>query len=107
MAKQLKILELHKEENHSYLADGIVKLYGPKDLEVLLLETSSSFASIDRAKYLFDHHKGFFGTLSMLKLTADKFHKASIETFCKSKVLFVHAAGENIYFQTQITVSLN
>lgn len=33
----------------------------------------------------------------MLKFIGDKFHKATIETFCKNNVLFVHAA-DNIRF---------
>ncbi|CAO3689774.1 unnamed protein product [Rhizopus stolonifer] len=83
MAKQLKTLELYKEENHSYLADGIIKLYGLKGLEVMLLETSGCFASSNRAKHSFDHHKGLFGALSMLKSIANQFNKAIIQTFCK------------------------
>lgn len=82
MAKQTRTLELYKEESHSYLADGIIKLYGLKDLEILLLEISGSFASMDRAKHSFDHHKGVFRALSMLKSIADKYEKAYIETFC-------------------------
>ena len=98
MAKQLKILGLYKEENHSYLSDGIIKLYGLKGLEVLLLEASGSFASMDWAKHSFGHHKDVFGALSMLKSIADKCEKASIEAFCQCKVFFVHAAGNTVFF---------
>lgn len=76
MATQTRTLELYKEESHSYLADVIIK-----GLESLLLEISGSFASMDRAKHSFDHHKGVFRALSMLKSIADKYEKAYIEAF--------------------------
>ncbi|ORE05636.1 hypothetical protein BCV72DRAFT_330383, partial [Rhizopus microsporus var. microsporus] len=40
-------------------------------LRDLLLETSSCFGCNDRSKISFDHHKGSFGVLSMLKTTVD------------------------------------
>ncbi|GAA5798331.1 hypothetical protein HPULCUR_003733 [Helicostylum pulchrum] len=93
MAKQLKSLEFYDEESHTHLADGLFKLYGLKGLEILLLESSGCFGNTDRVKHSFDHHKGLFGALSMLKQIADSFHKASVDSFSKIKVLFVHAAG--------------
>ncbi|KAI9258446.1 hypothetical protein EDC94DRAFT_635717 [Helicostylum pulchrum] len=92
MAKQLKSFEFYDEESHTYLADGLFKLYGLKGLGILLLETSGCFGNTDRVKHSFDHHKGLFGSLSMLKQISDSFHKASVDTFSKIKVLFVHAA---------------
>lgn len=97
MGKQLKNIPLYKEDNHSYLADGIIKLYGLKNIEIVLLETSGCFGSIDKSKIAFDHHKGLFGALAMLKSIADEFPMATVETFQKCKVFFVHGAGENIY----------
>ncbi|PHZ09865.1 uncharacterized protein RHIMIDRAFT_239980 [Rhizopus microsporus ATCC 52813] len=79
-----------------YLADDIIKLYGLCELEVPLLETSSHFGREDKAKSSFDHHKGLFGGLSMLKIIADKFSYGLIEAFSKLKVLFVHASGTRI-----------
>lgn len=38
------------EENITYLADGVIKLFSLKNLEVLLLETSSCFGCTDRSK---------------------------------------------------------
>lgn len=98
MATQLKTLEFVNEDIHSYLADGILKLYGLKGLEVMLVETSGCFGSTDRPKHSFDHHKGVFGSLSMLKSIADQFFHATIDTFCKMKVFFVHAAGKYDFF---------
>jgi hypothetical protein len=89
MMKQLD----DKDESTLYKADGIVKLYGMKGLEVLILETSSHFGSNDNAKSCFDHHKGLFGALSMIKTIADENYLGSIETFAKVKVIFVHASG--------------
>jgi hypothetical protein len=100
MSKQLKTLELFSDNSYSYLADGIVKLYGLKSLEILLLETSNNFGCNDKPKISFDHHKGLFGTLAMLNNIADEFPLASMETFSKCKVFFVHAAGkiQNVAF---------
>ncbi|KAG2203375.1 hypothetical protein INT47_010073 [Mucor saturninus] len=97
MGKQLKNIPLYKD-NHSYLADGIIKLHGLKNIEIVLLETSGCFGSIDKSKIAFDHHKGLFGDLAMLKSIADEFPMATVEAFQKCKVFFVHGAGKNIYF---------
>ncbi|KAG1055544.1 hypothetical protein G6F43_002499 [Rhizopus delemar] len=85
MGEQLKTLPLYKEDSHIYLADGIIKLNGVKNIEILLLETSGCFGSIDRSKIAFDHHKGLFGALAMLKSIADEFPMASMEAFQKCK----------------------
>ncbi|KAG1471658.1 hypothetical protein G6F56_001993 [Rhizopus delemar] len=90
MGKQLKSIPLYKEDNHSYLADEIIKLYGPENIEVLLLETSGCFGSNDKPKISFDHHKGLFGALAMLKSIADEFPMATVGTFQRS-------LGENVY----------
>ncbi|KAG1489126.1 hypothetical protein G6F48_011629 [Rhizopus delemar] len=97
MGEQLKTLPLYKEDSHIYLADGIIKLNGVKNIEILLLETSGCFGSIDRSKIAFDHHKGLFGALTMLKNIADEFPMASMEVFQKCKVFFVHGAGKNLH----------
>jgi hypothetical protein len=53
-----------------------------KEIEVLLLETSGHFANTDRPKVSFDHHKGLFGALSMLKYIADEYTHGKLETAC-------------------------
>lgn len=88
MEKQLK-----DEDDALYHADGILKLYGLKELEILLLETSSFFGCNSGVKKSFDHHKGLFGALAMLKTIADTFYFGSLDTLSKIKILFVHAAG--------------
>lgn len=79
---------------NQYKADGLIKLYGFKKLEVLLLETSGSLENNDKVKINFDHHKAIFGALAMLKTTADEFRFASVKTFQHLKLYFVHAAGK-------------
>jgi hypothetical protein len=51
MVNQLKHLPFYDEESHCYLADGIIKLHELKELEVLLLEASSSFETLTGQKY--------------------------------------------------------
>lgn len=89
MKKQLK----DDDDSNLYKADGIIKLYSLRELEVLLLETSSYFGSKDKTKASFDHHKGLFGALSMLKTIADEFYLGIAEVLSRVKVLFVHASG--------------
>lgn len=47
-------------------------------------------------KMNFDHHKGMFAVLSMLKTIADELKYASLDVFQKVKIFFVHAAGKLI-----------
>jgi hypothetical protein len=43
-----------------------------KELELLVLETSSNFIWKEKPKVSFDHYKGLFGALAMLKRIADE-----------------------------------
>jgi hypothetical protein len=58
MSKQLKELGLQVDDKSQYKADGIIKLFKMKEIEVLFLETSGSFGNKDKVKINFDHHKG-------------------------------------------------
>lgn len=93
MAKQLN----DNDDSTIYYADGIITLYGMEELEVLLLETSSFFGSKKNDKKCFDHHKGLFGSLSMIKTVADEYYLGSIENFSKIKIIFIQAAGTTFY----------
>lgn len=96
----LRLMAKHLTDNdHStiYYADGIITMYGMEELEVLLLETSSSFGSRKNDKKCFDYHKGLFGSLSMIKTVADEYYLGSIEQFSKVKIIFVQAAGTTFY----------
>jgi hypothetical protein len=81
MSKQLKELKIEEDDKSQYKADGIIKLFKMKEIEVLLLETSGSFDYKDRVKINFDHHKGTFGSLAILKTIADEFNYASLNKF--------------------------
>ncbi|KAI7871210.1 hypothetical protein BDF14DRAFT_1719393 [Spinellus fusiger] len=71
-----------------YKADDLIKLHKLKQIEVLLLETSSHFRSDDGVKSSFDYHKGLFGVLAMLKTVADEFYLGSEKVFSKLKLVF-------------------
>ncbi|EIE81514.1 hypothetical protein RO3G_06219 [Rhizopus delemar RA 99-880] len=75
------------------MTDGLIKLYDLKQLEILLLGTSGSFGNTDMVKIYFDHHKGTFRCLAMLKVLADEFFYASEEIFKKLKIFFLHASA--------------
>ncbi|EIE90024.1 hypothetical protein RO3G_14735 [Rhizopus delemar RA 99-880] len=86
MTQQLKASGLYKDNKSQYKADGLIKMDGIKKLEIVLLETSYRFGSKGRCKAGFDHHKGFFGSLSMMKTIADCFSLGTMESFKKVKV---------------------
>ncbi|EIE84365.1 hypothetical protein RO3G_09075 [Rhizopus delemar RA 99-880] len=95
MHKQLENTELYQNDNYNYFAYGIIKLYGLKKIEVLLLETSGSFGNTDKSKISYDHHKGLFGALVMLKNIADEFPLASMKAFQKCKAFFFTCCRKN------------
>lgn len=94
MKRQLKTYNLYIDDKSQYKSDGLIKLFGLKERELLLLETSGCFINKDKSKTNFDHHKGVFGALAMLKCIADDYTFASIEKFTEVKVFFLHAAGK-------------
>lgn len=93
MLKKSNESEIESDESTLYKADGIISLYDFNRVEVLLLETSGHFGSTDNPKSSFNHHKGLFGSLSMLKAVADNYLFETLETFKNLKVFFIHAAG--------------
>lgn len=93
MAKRSNELVTENDDAAVYKADGIISLYELDKLKVLLLETSGHYNNKDASKISFDHHKGLFGTLSMIKAIAEKYSFGSVEAFKKVKVFFLHAAG--------------
>ncbi|KAG0163481.1 hypothetical protein DFQ28_011623, partial [Apophysomyces sp. BC1034] len=93
MTKQLEFFGKHQDERYQYKADGVFRLFDDrKQMEILLLETSNVFECRDRGKIGFDHYKGIFGTIVMLKTIADYFRYATTAEFEKIKVFFVQAA---------------
>ncbi|CEG71361.1 hypothetical protein RMATCC62417_07106 [Rhizopus microsporus] len=93
MSKQLKLSGQQEDDRNCYKADGVFRLLKLCNIEVLLLEASGAYGSTDKTKKPFDHHKGMFGMLPMLKSTLDEFRYASVEIFDEVKVLFIHAAA--------------
>ncbi|CAO3607218.1 unnamed protein product [Mucor hiemalis] len=79
MSTQLKALNMLIDGRNKYNADGLIRMYG------------------DQSKSNFDHHKVFFGSLAMIKTIADEYQYASITTFKKVKVIFVHASDTIVY----------
>lgn len=96
MAKRSNELVTENDDAAVYMADGIISLYELDKLEVLLLETSGHYNNKDASKISFDHHKGLFSTLSMIKAIAEKYSFGSVEAFKKVKVFFLHTAGKTV-----------
>ncbi|KAG1443354.1 hypothetical protein G6F56_010698 [Rhizopus delemar] len=98
MSRQLKAVNLYVDDKNQYKSDGLVKLFGLNKLELLLLETSGSFSNKDKNKGKLDHHKGVYGALAMLKCIADDYQYATLKTFVKVKVFFLHAVDTKLHF---------
>ncbi|RCH92266.1 hypothetical protein CU097_012392 [Rhizopus azygosporus] len=96
MSKQLKLSGQQEDDRNCYKADGVFRLLKLCNIEVLLLEASGAYGSTDKTKKPFDHHKGMFDMLPMLKSTLDEFRYASVEIFDEVKVLFIHAADHRV-----------
>lgn len=76
MTQQLRANGIIIDDKNCYKTDGVVELFGLKRLEILLVETSSHFGNKDKVKLNFDHHKGMFGMLAMLKSISDEYQFA-------------------------------
>lgn len=94
MTEQLVIIGSKVDNGKKYNADGIIRLRGLFDLEILLLETAGCFLNKDERKISFDNVKGVFALLAMIKTVADRFSYASVELFKKLKLYFVQASGK-------------
>lgn len=79
--------------NTPYLADGVLRLAQYQNIEVCLLETSKAMKKAGKSKISFDHHKGMFGLLAMMKRLAHHYELASYETLSNVKIFFLHAHG--------------
>lgn len=79
-----------KKRSEGYLADGIVTFLSN---EMMIIEACGAFGTTSMSKVQFDRHKGAYGLLGMLKTIADKFQFASLPTFEKLEVCFLHTKG--------------
>lgn len=94
MTRQMKTVGLYIDEKKNvYKPDGVVVSFGLKQQEILVLETSGTFTKLDKTKINFDHHKGVYGLLPMIKWIADDYRFGSLDTFTKIKAYFIHAEG--------------
>ncbi|KAF1804089.1 hypothetical protein FB192DRAFT_1088317 [Mucor lusitanicus] len=92
MTRQMKTVGLYIDEKKNvYKPDGVVVSFGLKQQEILVLETSGTFTKLDKTKINFDHHKGVYGLLPMIKWIADDYRFGSLDTFTKIKAYFIHA----------------
>ncbi|KAG2193769.1 hypothetical protein INT47_006051, partial [Mucor saturninus] len=98
MNRQLKSANLHVDDKNQYKSDGLIKLVGLKNLEFVLLETSGTLINKDKNKLKLDHYKGVYGALAMLKCMVDDYSYASLKSFSKVKVFFLHKADKELHF---------
>lgn len=74
-------------------ADAIIEVDG---LEICVLETSGKFQLKDKARFGYDHVKGAFAALSMLRKIFKKYYYAKMSTAKQLKIYFVHARGKGV-----------
>ncbi|KAG2203446.1 hypothetical protein INT47_008173 [Mucor saturninus] len=56
MSTQLKAINMLIDGSSKYNANGLIRMYGYRNLETLLLETSSYFGCSDQSRSKFDHY---------------------------------------------------
>lgn len=88
---------------YKYKADGLICANDFSSLEILLTEVSSGFGCTDISKVSFDHYKGMFGMLSMIRTIAQKYNRGTIQTFKKLKIHFIHGHGRQQYHYVFVT----
>lgn len=76
-----------KKRSEGYKAGGF-RCY--KVDEILLIEVCKPFGNTFKSKIQFDRLKGTYGMLGMIKMIADKYRCASVETFQKLEIIFLH-----------------
>ncbi|KAI7880819.1 uncharacterized protein EV154DRAFT_540078 [Mucor mucedo] len=81
---------------YKYNADGTLIVNNFSAIEILLTEVSSGYGKNEAGKISFDHHKAMFGMLAMIRTVAQLCETASINTFAKLKIHFLHAHGTAI-----------
>ncbi|KAI9005466.1 hypothetical protein CLU79DRAFT_713129 [Phycomyces nitens] len=81
---------------YKYYADGLICANDFSSLEILLTEVSSGYGGGNSSKVSFDHYKAMLGMLSMLRTIAQKYNKATFDTFKKLKIHFLHGHGDAI-----------
>ena len=77
----LKKQSSNQDSRYQYKADGIIRLFRMKDLELLLLEKSGHYGNCNQTKISFDHHKGVYGACAMLKQIAIEFDCGHLSHF--------------------------
>ena len=73
-----------------YKADGAGFV---KNHEILLLETSGAYGNTSAPRWAYNHVKGTFGTLSMLRALVRKYSFASMELLQRCRIWFMHVRG--------------
>jgi hypothetical protein len=93
MTKYLRKTITGYDTRNYYKPDGVItqKVDNYFNVNLLILETSSSYNKTSEFKRIVDHHKATFALLSMLKRVADRYSMCSFTTFSKFKVYFIHA----------------
>lgn len=81
------------ESGAPYYADGVMRMTQKNNIEICLLETSRAQKKASNSKISFDHHKGMFALLSMLKRVATTYNLATYKQLSNLELLFLHAHG--------------
>ncbi|KAG0179485.1 hypothetical protein DFQ29_002029 [Apophysomyces sp. BC1021] len=89
-----------------YAENCILRLKNVANIEILLLKTSSAYDSATNRETTFDHFKGMFGHLAVLKTVADEFPLADYAIFKQLNLHLFHSYGV-WNFSPHISVMLN
>ncbi|PHZ13654.1 uncharacterized protein RHIMIDRAFT_305694 [Rhizopus microsporus ATCC 52813] len=87
-----------------YNADAVVKF---ENIEICLLETSGHYGLNDKGRFGYDHVKGAFGAISMIRHAYKKYQYATKTTAQELRVFFMHAKEKKLNLWSLEFVSLN
>ncbi|CEI86454.1 hypothetical protein RMCBS344292_00894 [Rhizopus microsporus] len=76
-----------------YNADAVVKF---EDIEICLLETSGYYGLNDKGRFGYDHLKGAFGAISMIRHAYKKYPYATTTAAQELRVFFMHAKEKRL-----------
>lgn len=68
MTSQLRQQSVFVDLKSQYKSDGLLKLFGSKEIKLLLVELLGCYGNTNMSKLRFDHHKRIFGVVACLSL---------------------------------------
>lgn len=86
-----------KEDNiYGFNVDRSLRVQNIDSVEILILETTGAYGYRNRTRAGYDHVKGVFNSLAMLRRLVKSYHRARISASSKIRLYFLHEKGIRI-----------